>query len=157
MGTYYIVLSCDEIFVEGRRIQEYLEEIISKKDISIECISKHDDLESSKCEIDELEGSCVYVVNTNEEPDYVNFWELGYAMGKGFKIIGYSEGENEIKIPEDMKNLIRPISKDINQFVKRIRLALPNLTAKEVIIKKIEKDEWDRQTTSAKKEFKGEN
>ena len=75
-------------------------------------------------------GSSIYVVNTNEEPDYVNYWELGYAMGKGLKIIGYSDGENEIKIPEDMKNLIRPIPKDINQFVERISLALGNLTTK---------------------------
>ncbi len=154
MGTYYIFLSCNDILVENTHIQEYLKDkIILKKDISIRCISKHDDLESSKCEIDELADSSVYVVNTNEEPDYVNFWELGYAMGKGLRIIGYPEEENEIKIPEDMKNIIRPIPKDINQFVKRIRRALPNLTTKEEVI---EEEEWNLQPRSAKKEFKGD-
>lgn len=149
MGKYYIFLSCDKISVENTHIQEYLNGRIPKsKDVFIKCIPKHDDLEYSRDEIDECVGSSIYVVNTNEEPDYVNSWELGYAMGKGLKIIGYPDGEKEIKIPEDMKNLIRPIPKDINQFMEKINLALDKLTPKDEVIK----EDWNRQPMPAKKE-----
>lgn len=151
MGKYYIFLSCEKISVENTHIQDYLNGKIPKsKDVFIKCIPKHDDLEYSRDEIDECVGSSIYVVNTNEKPDYVNSWELGYAMGKGLKIIGYPDGEKEIKIPEDMKNLIKPIPKDINQFMEKINRALDNLTPKEEIIK----EDWNRQPIPAKKEFK---
>ncbi|WP_440956412.1 hypothetical protein ACSAZK_05670 [Methanosarcina sp. Mfa9] len=151
MGTYYIFLSCNKISVEDAHIQEYINKRIPKsKDIFIRCIPKHDNLEYSKYAIDKRVGSSIYIVNTNEEPDYVNSWELGYAMGKGLTIIGYSEGKNEIKIPEDMKNLIRPIPKDINQFVENINLTLDELTPKEEVIE----EDWNRQPIPAKKEFK---
>lgn len=148
MGTYYIFLSCNEILVENTHIQEYLKDKISKKDISIRCISKHDNLVSSRSYIEKRAGSSIYVVNTNEEPDYVNYWELGYAMGKGLAIIGYPEGEHEIKIPDDMKNLIIPIPKDINQFLEEINLALDELIPKEEVLQ----EEWNRQPIPAKKE-----
>jgi hypothetical protein len=153
MGTYCIFLSCNKILVENTHIQEFINERIpNSKDIFIRCIPKHDDLEYSKDEIDGRAGSSIYVVNTNEEPDYVNSWELGYAMGRGLQVIGYPDGENEIKIPEDMKNLIRPIPKDINQFMEKINLALDNLTPKEEVIK----EDWNRQPKPAKKEYEGE-
>jgi hypothetical protein len=152
MGTYYIFLSCDKISVDEMHIQEYLNERISKKDVVIRCISKHDNLEYSKYAIDKRVGSSIYVVNTNEEPDYMNSWELGYAMGKGLTIIGYPDGENKIKIPEDMKNLIRPIPKDINQFVENINLTLGELIPKEEVIK----EDWNRQPRPAEKEIKGD-
>jgi hypothetical protein len=151
MKTYYIFLSCSEILVENTHIHKYLKDRILKKDISIRCISKHDNLVSSRSYIEKRVGSSIYVVNTNEEPDYVNYWELGYAMGKGLAIIGYSEGENEIKISEDMKNLIIPIPKDINQFLEEINLALDDLTPKEEVIK----EDWNRQPIYAKREFEG--
>lgn len=151
MGKYYIFLSCDKISVENTHIQEYLNGKIPKSTgVFIKCIPKHDDLEYSRDEIDECVGSSIYVVNTNEEPDYVNSWELGYAMGKGLKIIGYPNGEKKIKIPGDMENLIRPIPKDINQFMEKINLALGKLTPKEEVIK----EDWNRQPIPAKKEFK---
>lgn len=151
MGKYYIFLSCDNISVENTHIQEYLNGRIPKsKDVIIKCIPKHDDLEYSRDEIDECVGSSIYVVNTNEEPDYVNSWELGYAMGKGLKIIGYPDGEKEIKIPKDMKNLIRPIPKDINQFMEKINRALGKLTPKEEVIK----EDWNIQPRSAEKEIR---
>jgi hypothetical protein len=153
MRKYYIFLSCSNIFIEGTHIQQYLKEKISKEGTSIGCIYKQSDLESSKCGIDDLTGSSIYVFNTNEAPDYMNYWEIGYAMGKGLKIIGYPGDESKQKIPEDMKNLIGPIPKDINQFVKRISLALVNLTPKDEIIKE---EEWNQQPQSAKKEFEGD-
>jgi hypothetical protein len=152
MGTYYIFLSCNKLSVEDINIEDYLNDRKKQDNIFIRCISKHDDLESSKNDIDELADSSIYLVNTNEEPDYVTSWELGYAMGKGLKIIGYAEGENEMKIPEDMENLIRPIHKDINKFIQKINRAFYNLTPKNEIIE----EEWNRQTLSAKKEFEGE-
>jgi len=149
MGTYYIFLSCNQLFVDGAHIQEYMNERVSKNDIFIRCVPKHDDLEYSRDEIDGCAGSCIYVVNTNEEPDYVNSWELGYAMGKGLCIIGYPGGEKEVKIPQDMKNLLSPMPKDINQFMEKINREFDKLTPKEEVIK----EDWNRQPNSAKKEF----
>ena len=153
MGTYYIFLSCNRISVENTHIQEYINERIpNSKGAFIKCISKHDDLVASRSYIDKRAGSSIYVVNTNEEPDYVNSWELGYAMGKGLTIIGFPKGENEIKIPEDMKNLIIPIPRDINEFMEEINLALDELTPKEEVIE----EDWNRQPPSAKKECEGD-
>lgn len=153
MGTYYILLSCKNISLDNTHIQEYINERIPiSKNTIIKCISKHDDLVSSRYTIDKRAHSSIYVVNTNEKTDYVNYWELGYAMGKGLPIIGYPEGENAIEIPEDMKNLIIPIPKDIDQFMEEINLALNDLTPKEEVIK----EDWNKQPKPAKKEYEGE-
>lgn len=149
MGEYYLFLSCYNISIEGTHIKEYLEDRISREGISIGCICNQGDLESFKDEIDDLEGSSVYVVNTNEEPNCVKFWEIGYAMGKGLKIIGYPGEESKQKIPEDMKKVIGPIPKDIKEFVKKISRTLTNLSPKDTVIKE---NEWDRQSKLAKKE-----
>lgn len=151
MGTYYIFLSCNQLFIDDEHIQKYINDRLSpKKDVFIKCIPKHDDLEYSKDEIDGLAGSSIYIVNTNEELDYVNSWELGYAMGKGLQIIGYPNGEKEVKIPEDMRNLLRPMPKNIYHFMEKINRALDKLAPKEEVIK----EDWNQQPLPANKEFR---
>lgn len=139
--------------LENTNIQEYINDRIpTSSNTLVKCISKHNDLLSSKSTIDKREGSSIYVVNTNEITDYVSSWELGYVMGKGLPVIGYPECEGAINIPEDMKNLIIPIPKDIDQFMEEINLALNDLTPKEEVIK----EEWNKQPKSAKKEHERE-
>lgn len=83
--------------------------------------------------------------------DNINYWEIGYAMGKGIKIIGYSDGKNEKKIPKNLENLIN-VPENIDMFIKKIRYTIPYLDP----IQDIFAQEWPEQLNAAKKEFKGE-
>ena len=83
--------------------------------------------------------------------DNINYWEIGYAMGKGIKIIGYSDGKNEKKIPKNLENLIN-VPENIDMFIKNIRYTIPYLDP----IQDIFAQEWPEQLNAAKKEFKGE-
>jgi nucleoside 2-deoxyribosyltransferase len=89
------------------------------------------------------------VVNTHKDLDYITSWELGYAMGKGLKIIGYFDGNNAMEIPKDVERLIRPIPSDVARFVNIISRALEKLEPKEY---PLEEEGWNKQHQSAKKE-----
>jgi nucleoside 2-deoxyribosyltransferase len=113
------------------------------KEIDIESIKKHDNIKSAKEDLDELEKSCIYVVNTHKNFDNITYWALGYVMGKKIAIIGYDDGKNIKKIPSDVEGLIS-ISKGIDRFMTKINRALSELKPKEYPMD-VEDVEWDKQ------------
>jgi hypothetical protein len=151
MGKYHIFLSCeDDILIENENLEIILKRLLSEgRTIDIKCIKKHTNLELSKEDLDDLFESSIYVVNTHKDLDYITSWELGYAMGKGLKIIGYFDGNNTMEIPTDVEGLIRPIPSDVTRFVEMINRALEKLEPKEY---PLEEEGWNKQHQSAKKE-----
>ena len=104
MGKYHVFLSCkDDINIGDDCIGDFLSKQLREgKGIAIECIKKHDDLKEAQEDLDELKESCIYVVNTHADFDYMTYWELGYVMGKEIKIIGYYDGNTRKKIHPDV-------------------------------------------------------
>jgi hypothetical protein len=100
----------------------------------------------AKEDLDDLEESCIYVVDTHNDFDNITYWALGYVMGKGIAIIGYYDGKTIKKIPSDVEGLIS-ISDDIDRFVKKINRALSELKPKEYPMD----DDWDKQQKLLKK------
>jgi nucleoside 2-deoxyribosyltransferase len=123
MGKYHVFLSCkDDINIGNECIEEFLNKKLPKE-IDIESIKKHDDIKLAKEDLDELEESCIYVVDTHKDFDNITYWELGYAMGKGIEIIGYYDGKTTKKIPSDVEELIN-IPQNLIRFLKKINHAL---------------------------------
>ena len=87
-----------------------------------------------KDDIDDLQNSSIYIVNTHRDLDYMAFWGLGYAMGKGMPIIGYNDGKREILIPSELVELIT-MSSDAKQFVELISRVFGKLTPQTVMMK----------------------
>lgn len=146
MGKYHVFLSCEnDINIGDDCIEEFLGKKLSK-DIAIESIKKHDNIILAKEDMDDLEKSCIYVVDTHSDFDNITYWELGYVMGKGIAIIGYYDGKNVKKIPSDVEGLIS-ISEDIDRFVKKINRALEKLKPKEYPLE----EDWDKQQKLLKK------
>jgi len=145
MGKYHVFLSCeDDIHIGSEYIEDFLKKrLVEGRTIDIKCIKKHENLELSKIDLDSLKKSSVYVVNTHTDLDNITSWELGYAMGKGLKIIGYYDGKNDMKIPSDVKGLIRPIPDDINLFIMMINYALKDLEPTKDILKEDWKDQYE--------------
>ena len=147
MGKYHVFLSCkDEINIGDECIEEFLNKKLPK-DIDIESIKKHDDIKLAKEDLDDLEESCIYVVDTHKDFDNITYWALGYVMGKGIAIIGYYDGKTIKKIPSDVEGLIS-ISDDIDRFVKKINRALEKLKPKEYPLE----EDWDKLGELSKKE-----
>ena len=150
MGKYHVFLSCeDNIHIGSEYIEDFLKKkIIEDPTIDIKCIHKHENLELSKQDLDDLKESSVYVVNTHKDLDYLNSWELGYAMGMGLKIIGYYDGKNDMKIPPDVEGLIRPIPPDVNRFITMINRALEKLEPTKDTLE----EDWEDQYEPSKRE-----
>ena len=147
MGKYHVFLSCkDEINIGDECIEEFLNKKLPK-DIVIESIKKHDDIKLAKEDLDDLEESCIYVVDTHKGFDNITYWALGYVMGKGIAIIGYYDGKTIKKIPSDVEGLIS-ISNDSDRFVKKINRALEKLKPKEYPLE----EDWNKQQKISKKE-----
>lgn len=138
MKKYHIFLSCDDdILIDEDCIEKFLSKILKNgQNLAFESIKKHNNLEMSKIDLDELKTSSIFVVNTLKDMDNITYWELGYAMGKGLKIIGFWDGESSMKIPTDVKELISPIPSDIYRFVERINRALRELEPAEYSLEK---------------------
>ena len=147
MGKYHVFLSCkDEINIGNECIEEFLNKKLPK-DIDIESIKKHDDIKLAKEDLDDLEESCIYVVDTHKDFDNITYWALGYVMGKGIAIIGYYDRKKIKKIPSDVEGLIS-ISNDSDRFVKKINRALEKLKPKEYPLE----EDWNKQQKISKKE-----
>ena len=147
MGKYHVFLSCkDEINIGDECIGEFLNKKLPKE-IDIESIKKHDDIKLAKEDLDDLEESCIYVVDTHKGFDNITYWALGYVMGKGIAIIGYYDGKTIKKIPSDVEGLIS-ISNDSDRFVKKINRALEKLKPKEYPLE----EDWNKQQKISKKE-----
>ena len=147
MGKYHVFLSCkDDINIGNECLEEFLNKKLPK-DIYIESIKKNDDIKLAKEELDELEESCIYVVDTHKDFDSITYWALGYVMGKGIAIIGYYDRKKIKKIPSDVERLIS-ISNDSDRFVKKINRALEKLKPKEYPLE----EDWDKMQNQSKKE-----
>lgn len=146
MRKYHVFLSCKgDVKIEDENIDIFLNQI-APKDCTIECI-KHQDIKMSKEDLDDLEESSIYIIDTHKGFDNIAYWELGYAMGKGIEIIGYHDGKNDIHIPNDIKNIIN-ISYDIERFVTKINRAFEKLKPKEYPIP----EDWNKQRKPSTKE-----
>ena len=145
MGKYHVFLSCeDDIHIDSEYIEDFLKKrLVEGRTTDIKCIKKHENLELSKQDLDDLKESSVYVVNTHTDLDYITSWELGYAMGMGLKIIGYYDGKNDMKIPHDVEGLIGPIPPDINRFITMINRALENLEPTKDILEEYWEDQYE--------------
>lgn len=97
--------------------------------------------------MDDLEKSCIYVVDTHKDFDNITYWELGYAMGKGIGIIGYYDGKNKKGIPREVQEVIS-IPHDIKRFLEKINRALSDLKPKEYPLT----EDWDKLGELSKKE-----
>jgi hypothetical protein len=155
---YYLLLSCENISVNNEKIERLISKMIESgthsgnngSGIKIECTCKHSyDIKRLINYLRGREKSTVYVIDAHKELDNINYWEIGYAMGKGIEIIGYSDGESEKKIPTDLENVLN-ISEDTNLFVENIIDILNNLEPKVDIFS----EDWHDQLNSAKKEYK---
>lgn len=150
MRKYHVFLSCkDDIHIGNEYIEDFLNKILIKgRGIDIKCIKKHEDLILSKKDFEDFEESSVYIVNTHEDLDYITSWELGYAMGKELTIIGYYDGKNSMKIPDDVEMLINPIPSDVDRFIEMINRALGKLKTTENPFK----EDWNIQHEPSKRE-----
>lgn len=147
MGKYHVFLSCkDDINIGNECIEEFLKKKLPRG-IDIESIKKHDDIKLAKEDLDDLEESCIYVVDTHKDFDNITYWALGYVMGKGIAIIGYYDRKKIKKIPSDVEGLIS-ISNDSDRFVKKINRALEKLKPKEYPLE----EDWNKQQKISKKE-----
>lgn len=149
MGKYHVFLSCKEdILIDDKPIQDFLNILlIEGRDVDIECIKKHKNLELFKEDLEDFKDSSIYIVNTHKDLDYITSWELGYAMGKGIKIIGFFDGKNAIKIPSDVKGLIHPVPLDVSRFVEIVTRSLEKFEVKKSLFA-----DWETQKQTVKKE-----
>ena len=127
-------------------IEKHLNKYVSGN-IAINCIKKHDNIKLAKEDLDELEKSCIYVVNTHKDFDNITYWALGYVMGKGIAIIGYYDRKKIKKIPSDVEGLIS-ISDGIDRFMTKINRALSELKPKEYPMD----EDWNKQQGISKNE-----
>jgi nucleoside 2-deoxyribosyltransferase len=108
-NEYKIFLSCeDDIKIRDEHIEKLLKDHIRREknvDIDIKCIKRHENVKSAMQGLRNVKENCVYVINTHRDLDNTAYWQLGYAMGREIEIIGYYDGENEKKIPEDVNTL----------------------------------------------------
>jgi len=147
MGKYHVFLSCEEdINIEDDCIEGFLSKKLPKH-IDVESIKKHDDIKLAKEDLDDLQESCIYVVDTHSDFDNITYWELGYAMGKGIEIIGYYDGKNIKNIPPEVQEVIS-IPHDISRFLDKINRALSELKPKEYPLI----EDWDKLGDVSKKE-----
>ena len=146
MRKYHIFLSCEgSIQINDEELNLFLNKL-APKDCTIDCI-KHKDIKLTKEDLDDLNKSSIYIVDTHKSFDDIICWELGYAMGKGLEVIGYNNGESDVKIPFFIKEFIN-IPPDIDRFVTKINRAFEKLKPKEYPLK----EDWDKQLIPSKKE-----
>jgi len=118
--TYYIFLSSErDIKINNDPIQECLNTTVLENftNETFECIKKE------KIQVLKEQMPCYHhcflVVDANVEADAITYWQVGYACGKGIKVIGYNEGraQESIILQEDLKELIGHIC-DSTEFIK---------------------------------------
>ncbi len=156
---YNLLLSCEDILVENQKIERLINKMIESDQqtgnngngIRIECKCGHNyDIKQLISYLSDCEQSTVYVIDTHKELDNINYWEIGYAMGKGIEIIGYSDGESEKKIPENIESLIN-VPENSKMFIENIRDIINNLKPKQDIFAQ----DWADQLKPAEKEIEG--
>lgn len=156
---YHLFLSCEDILINDQKIEELINKIIEQDPQAgnngkkiVERMCRHStDIKQLKGYLHGREKSTVYVINTHKELDSINYWEIGYAMGKEIEIIGYSDGESEKNIPENIENLLN-VPENNKMFIEKIGDIIDNLKPKQDIFA----EDWTDQLKSAEKEIEGE-
>jgi nucleoside 2-deoxyribosyltransferase len=145
MKKCHIILSCnkEDITVENECLEDFLNTYASDLDIKIKCIGKHNNVSASKIHLDELKENSIYLANINTKLDHVNFWEIGYAMGRELPIIGFSSAENgSLLLNNDIDQIVSPVVRNIDQLIDTINLKMSNLKPKVFPIR----DDWEEQS-----------
>ena len=108
-NEYKIFLSCeDDIKVGDDRIEKKLKDLLLRtenREIYIKCVKKRENIKLAMQDLEDVNENCVYVIDTHRDLDNTAYWQLGYAMGRKIKIIGYYDGKNKKKIREDVNTL----------------------------------------------------
>lgn len=147
MKRFNLILSSDDdVLIEGDCIEDYLSKKLNLgPDVYFKRIKKRDSLEISKEDLDDLKESIIYVVNTHKNMNEITYWELGYAMGKGLKVIGYLDENSSMEITSDVKRLISPIPENIQRFLEKIDRFVDNLVPQKVSVE----INWEEQNKPA--------
>jgi Uncharacterized protein containing caspase domain len=138
--------SSDDILVDGKSIEYTLNEIMnskSGKNLKVKVIKKFRDIQQARHFMDRSHNRIIFLVDANKPLDHIGYWELGYAISLGIRIICYKDGKSEIKIPPDIIEICLPISSDYNQLLEHI-----NLEVESLIYRSAEYDYWDNDWES---------
>lgn len=152
MGTYHVVVSCDNFLVNKTHLEKYLNKIVQQNgaNTQIKCIQVDDNLRNFISRFNHLETSSICAINVNEKLDDVNYWWLGYAMGKGLEVLAYSEDMDEINVCHNFQDIMN-IYEDVGEFIGAIGDVFSNLTPKNDIYI----DDWETQHKPAEIERGG--
>ncbi len=149
-NEYKIFLSCEEDIKIGEdRIEELLKDWLLKienREIYIKCVKKRENIKSAMQDLEDVNENCVYVVDTHRNLDNIAYWQLGYVMGRKIKIIGYYDGENKKKIPEDVNTLTNQSHSDNSKHF--LELISHHITKTIGVVF----EDWDKQQKVSKKE-----
>ena len=149
-NEYKIFLSCeDDIKVGDDRIEKKLKDLLLRtenREIYIRCVKKRENIKLAMQDLEDVNENCVYVIDTHRDLDNTAYWQLGYAMGKKIKIIGYYDGKTEKKIREDVNTLTNQSHSDNSKhFLELISLHITKTI--DVIF-----EDWDKLYDASKKE-----
>jgi nucleoside 2-deoxyribosyltransferase len=149
-NEYKIFLSCeDDIKVEDVRIEKKLKDFLLKtenREIHIKCVKKRENIKLAMQDLEDVNENCVYVIDTHRNLDNVAYWQLGYAMGRKIKIIGYYDGENKKKIHEDVNTLTNQYHSD--NSIHFLELISHHITKTIDVVF----EDWDKLYDASKKE-----
>ena len=149
-NEYKIFLSCeDDIKVGDDRIEKKLKDFLlntENREIYIKCVKKRENIKLAMQDLEDVNENCVYVIDTHRDLDNTAYWQLGYAMGRKIKIIGYYDGENKKKIPEDVNTLTNQFHSDNStHFLELISRHITKTI--DVVF-----EDWDKLYDASKKE-----
>lgn len=149
-NEYKIFLSCeDDIKVGDDRIEKKLKDFLlntENREIYIKCVKKRENIKLAMQDLEDVNENCVYVIDTHRDLDNTAYWQLGYAMGKKIKIIGYYDGKTEKKIPEDVNTLTNQSHSDNSiHFLELISLHITKTI--DVVF-----EDWDKLYDASKNE-----
>ncbi|RCV63772.1 hypothetical protein C5S53_12375 [Methanophagales archaeon] len=149
-NEYRIFLSCEgDIKIGDDRIEELLKEWLLKienRETYIKCVKKRENIKSAMQDLEDVNENCVYVIDTHRNLDNIAYWQLGYVMGRKIKIIGYYDGENKKKIPEDVNTLTNQSHSDNSKHF--LELISHHITKTIGVVF----EDWDKQQKVSKKE-----
>jgi nucleoside 2-deoxyribosyltransferase len=149
-NEYKIFLSCeDDIKVEDDRIEKKLKDFLLKtenREIYIKCVKKRENIKLAMQDLEDVNENCVYVINTHRDLDNTAYWQLGYAMGRKIKIIGYYDGENKKKIRGDVNTLTNHSHSD--NSIHFLELISHHITKTIGVVF----EDWDKLYDGSKKE-----
>lgn len=130
--VYKIFLSCkDDLIISDTHIEKLLKKHVKNEkdaDIDIECVKRRGTVKSAMQDLVDVKKNCVYVIDIQSDLDNTAYWQLGYAMGRDIKIIGYYAGkETDKKISDDVYRLTTPYhSDDSAHFLELISAHINN-------------------------------